>query len=784
MTDSPIRYARGRDKFDNRPETREAPDFGAFAKAILADRGKAKGEAWFSGPFNSDGRRCRENAQPRRWLPVDLDRIEPGILPDARIWFTRYSAFGYPTASSTAEAPRMRIVLELSREATRDECIRVGADLSRDLAEEFGEQVAADDSVYRNEQPVYMPLQGVQPFFFEGDVLDVDAALASAAEAAQPASEGAPGGAGLSEAERERIESLLPFVGGVADYEKWLHVGMCLHDETRGSQQGLALWDAWSRQASNYEAAACAAKWVTFKIGGGKSLGSLIYEATGKGWKDVQWRAAWGELLIPSTVKLPEIGCEILPGALGEMAAAVTRHAQTPPALAVLMALSAVALAAQRSYVVQPTDDPDYVEPLCLWALVGLQSGSRKTPVLNILLAPVHDWEERARKQLAPKVAERFAVRQVAEKRIETLKAAAAKEDDPAKRRKLQDELQKVKHEMPDALDLPRLVVGDVTPERTQQLLMENQGGLAIVSDEPAVLEVLAGAYGTGGAILDVFLKGYSASPVHVERQTRSAHLTYPTVTMALAIQTDILADLGTNRRFRDSGLLARMLFAVPPTTIGRRNPRQISIIDPAVKAAYARAIEALLNARMQQDVRPSALTFDPVAQELYFEFAEYIEAQMRPGQPLEPLSDWASKLPGQASRIAALLHLVADGPNRPVGAAAMSRAVQLCRWLVDHALHVFRLLGADQTEGDALALLRWVVREGHQQLYRSKAQKALEGRFRTVDRLKEACARLHEWNAISAELAQVNKHARPSPYYDVNPAVHAPGLFDFSRNS
>lgn|GEM_PF-5312393 len=182
---APIRFSRGRTKVDNHPEIREVPDFRRFEEMVLSDRGKKKGEAWFAAPFNSDGRRCRENVQARRFLPVDLDKIDPERLPDVRMWFAKFRGFGYSTASSTPEAPRERAVLELTREATREENLRLGAALIRDLNEEFGESVVADDSVFRNEQPVFTPLRSAAAFRFDGEPLDVDVWLATAPEAAE-----------------------------------------------------------------------------------------------------------------------------------------------------------------------------------------------------------------------------------------------------------------------------------------------------------------------------------------------------------------------------------------------------------------------------------------------------------------------------------------------------------------------------------------------------------------------------------------------------------------------
>jgi hypothetical protein len=64
--------------------------------------------------------------------------------------------------------------------------------------------------------------------------------------AAQPAGE--PLGAGF-----EEIRELLKHQDPNAAYNDWIRVGCALHHETRGSREGLLLWDEWSQQASEHD---------------------------------------------------------------------------------------------------------------------------------------------------------------------------------------------------------------------------------------------------------------------------------------------------------------------------------------------------------------------------------------------------------------------------------------------------------------------------------------------------------------------------------------------------
>ena len=180
--DTTIHFSRGTNKFDNYPEMRSAANFDTFTLAIFSDCGQRKGETWFAAPFNHDGRRCRDNVQPRRFLALDFDHIEADRLPDLRMWLAAYSAFGYTTSSNTLESPRERAVLELTREVTRAEGIQLNKALASDLHDKFGDAIKLDEAAFKGEQPIYNPLSGFQRVAFDGAPLDVDAVLAAAPE--------------------------------------------------------------------------------------------------------------------------------------------------------------------------------------------------------------------------------------------------------------------------------------------------------------------------------------------------------------------------------------------------------------------------------------------------------------------------------------------------------------------------------------------------------------------------------------------------------------------------
>jgi hypothetical protein len=131
-----ITLSYGKSITDNHPVRVELPDFAALARRLELPKNRAKDKktaGYICGRFNGDGRRCAEGVEPRRWLPLDLDQIAAERLPDARMWMTRFSGVGWSTHSSTPEAPRERVLIELDRDADREECIAIGRVLTADM---------------------------------------------------------------------------------------------------------------------------------------------------------------------------------------------------------------------------------------------------------------------------------------------------------------------------------------------------------------------------------------------------------------------------------------------------------------------------------------------------------------------------------------------------------------------------------------------------------------------------------------------------------------------------
>lgn len=176
-----IRYSFGRNLNDNYPAQRNAASFTHFAAQLERERAPDKATAaYFCAPFSGNSHRSASGAQPRRFLPVDIDRMTPDVAPDVRMWFAKFSGVAWATHSSVPEAPRDRVVIELDREAAPEECVQVGAALIEEVRAKFGSAVEIDDSTFRSEQPNFVAPPGVRFAHFQGDPLRVDEYLARA----------------------------------------------------------------------------------------------------------------------------------------------------------------------------------------------------------------------------------------------------------------------------------------------------------------------------------------------------------------------------------------------------------------------------------------------------------------------------------------------------------------------------------------------------------------------------------------------------------------------------
>lgn len=479
----------------------------------------------------------------------------------------------------------------------------------------------------------------------------------------------------------------------------------------------------------------------------------------------------WPEPVLPGMRRTPDIPANLLPTWAGDMAQAVAASTQTPPALAVMSGLAMLATVLQRRFEVAPLGC-DYTEPLSLWTVSASPPGTRKSAVLNAMLAPLVRWEKLHADRMRRDIARVNAARMVSRKRVERLLQDASKAKDDAERKSIQAEIEREELDMPDELRAPRLFTSDATPERMQALLAEHGERMSVHSDESGSFQIMGGLYSGGQAHLDVYLQAHAGTAMRVDRASRSVHVDRPALSIGLLVQPGTLADVAGSKRFRDSGLLARFLWSMPESTVGTRDVRRHVPIPAHVKDNYERGMFALLEGWSETGGKPRVLTFTDPAREMWFDFSQELENHQGDGGAYESISDWTSKLPGQLARVAAVLELAEMGLKADeVSEVAMRSALRLGHLLIEHARAAFALLGTDAVDTDAAAVVRWIKANGLETFTRREAQKAQEGRFRSAERLDKAMERLEAGDVVRSTKRR-NPGARPSVVYRVNPGL------------
>jgi replicative DNA helicase len=481
--------------------------------------------------------------------------------------------------------------------------------------------------------------------------------------------------------------------------------------------------------------------------------------------------------------ELPQFPVEVLPGWLGEYVAAVATATQTPPDLAGMLALAVLATVAAGAVEVEPR--PGWREPLCLFVAVGMDAGARKSAVFAAMTRPVADFERQQAAAGLPGITETAVLRRIADQAATHAEAAAGKAPASQQEQARAEAIARAAEASTLVVPpVPRWLVDDATPEALAGLLA-TYGRIALLSPEGDVFDQMAGRYNqAAGPNLGVYLKGHAGDLLKVDRRGRPPeYVERPCLTIGLAVQPEVLRGLAGRPGFGGRGLLARFLYSLPQSLVGRRQAGAPPV-PPAVADRYALDLEALAAslAASPSDNGPAVLALDHEAADLLLCFERDLEPRLAAGSgDLAHLAGWAAKLAGATCRLAGLLHLAShlrDGWVQPIDAATFAASVRLAGYLIEHARAVFDLMGADSRLDDARWLLDWINRTAQAQFTRRDAHRAApRGRFPKATDLDPALALLeeHGWlRRVDADAPGPRGGRPPSPRYLVNP-LHPP---------
>jgi hypothetical protein len=477
---------------------------------------------------------------------------------------------------------------------------------------------------------------------------------------------------------------------------------------------------------------------------------------------------------------VPPFPSRVLPEWLAVFVAAEAQATQTPLDLAGLLTLAVCAAGLAKKFRVRAR--PGWTEPTNLYALIALPPGNRKSAVFADVVDPVKQLEQEELARRKPEVAEAASHYRTLEARLKAAEGRTARVRDLGERAAAQEEARRLAREL-SGLTLPappRFLVDDITAESLPRHLLEQGGRLLGAAAEGTLLDNIH-RY-SESPNFDNLLKAHAGDDLRVDRVGRpSEFVDQPALTLALTIQPDVVSGLATRASLRGRGLLARFLYALPASLVGRRR-----IAAPPVPAAVAqRYRECLMELwRLTGTVgsngqpAPHLLELDPMAERTLRDFEAALEPRLAEGGDLEFLADWASKLAGAAVRLAGILHMadcIGEGRSwqGPVGVAAMGRAVALAGdYLIPHARAAFGLMGADEEVEAARRVLAWVGREGRTDFKRWQLYNDVrnQGRFPRVEDLDRPLDRLVKHRYLRVRPCPPGKGRPPEATYEVNP--------------
>ena len=428
---------------------------------------------------------------------------------------------------------------------------------------------------------------------------------------------------------------------------------------------------------------------------------------------------------------LPPFPVTALPTPLRAFVEAESEATQTPLDMSAMLVLGCVS--ASIAGKVEIELEKGYREPLNLFVVTAALPGERKSGTFADVFAPLRSAEQDAIAMAAPAIAKAKTNRTILEQKIKGVRSEFAglkrSEQDTnyrdnkvgasaegglklrARLEELEEELRKA--EVPNE---PQYLADDVTMERLAGLMAEQGGRICIASPEGTVFGIVSGRYSRNGqSSFEVLLKGHAGDALRIDRQSKdrpSVHLPKPCLTLALAVQPSVIQGLAANKEMRDLGLLARFLYSLPPSRVGTREIAPGPVPDH-VRAAYHGVVGGL--ARIPVPGTAAMLFLSDGARDLHRAFRRELEPRLHPKTgDLAEVADWANKLPGAIGRVAGVLHCAGNAkgeiPNE-VGADTMAAALEIGRYLLDHALVAFGRMAEGELEGDARAVLDWVKR-------------------------------------------------------------------------
>lgn len=478
----------------------------------------------------------------------------------------------------------------------------------------------------------------------------------------------------------------------------------------------------------------------------------------------------WTKPLPFDEIQLPPFPAHVLPKPIRDYVMAVAEFTQTPVDMAASCALAVASVGIQGKYVVEAKEG--WYEPVNIYTLIIMNPSERKSPVMKLMVQVLHQYEAEYNRQHAGSVIASGAKKRMLQQRLRSAEDQVAKgKADISEIDKAAAELAGFKEETP-----LRLLVDNVTIEKLVSILSANDGHAAVISTEGGLFINLAGVY-TKNVNIDPILQAYTGDTIRIDRMGReSESIENPAITLCLMAQPRVLAEIMENKNFSGKGFLARLMYAVPASMIGKRVYRTKPI--PAhTKEAY----EACINNTLKEEYppRPMVIKLSPKADAMIESFSNEVEPKLK--TEYEDISEWGGKIVGTTLRIAGLLCRVSttrsdfmdEQESLVIDEKIMDGAIQIARYYIEHAKASFTLMGADAVVKQCKYVLA-AIKEKQLERFNTRDIMRLCRSFKRAEDLQPVLNRLEDYGYITVQNPKPysGKGRPPAQTYLVNPLV------------
>jgi len=395
---------------------------------------------------------------------------------------------------------------------------------------------------------------------------------------------------------------------------------------------------------------------------------------------------------------------EALAKPLADFVAGAARAIGCDPSYVALPLLAALASAIGNTRRVELKRG--WAEPAILWTATVGDSGTLKSPALEVALRAIRRRQHTAVRQYKETMAQYEIERERYEKEHAIWKRSKSENGDPPPK--------------PETPCLDRCWCDDTTIEALAVLLLQNPRGMLLVRDELAGWLGSFDRYSQGKGDAAKWLEMHGGRSIMVDRKTGPSKVTYvprAAVSVTGGIQPTTLGKaLGTE--YRENGLAARLLLACPPPQAKRWTETDIS---PEMEESIERVFEKLYSLQLVTQGDEDTPLDLPLTSEGKAAWIAFYNAHAR--EQAELAGDLAaawSKLEGYAARFALVVHLVRwaagdktlDNPNI-IDERSIQAGVTLSQWFGYEARRVYQILGETDEQRDQRRLVERIRSKG-----------------------------------------------------------------------